>query len=556
MKKAILAIALLFAFTEAFAQNLDQKVEVTNTYISSAGTLMKVEQPLSVPDSVTHFDYRFDYDAFETPYKGAYEFKPYLVRMQPQPSVPGVKRLYLRADAGWTLHPSLHALWTPVDSSRYSVTVYNDFDGYYGRWQNLDKGLLPDGTSSWGYAFSESFGASAASRFKTMNLSAKAGYDGLFADGLLNGGPGTGFHSAALQVGLSGHEDQPFPWKADVDYRYGYDALGAGNFLHVNSLKAGGSFTAQFKRRYFVYVDMLADMEFYAGSAAGGYRMHFDLTPYGMLYYGDWDFRLGLRLGYALNYKGDSGNFRIFPSCEAAFNVPSASLRLFAGADGGYDADRYIDRKRWDPHYNAGWALPECTAKTVDAYAGVQGGIGKHFHYGLRGGYARYVHRPFASAMDWYAGFLNGGAGIPGIVYTTAAEGYVSLKLNWDADWLDVDGGLEFRHLTEKISTEALSPPMFSGSLRAVYNYRKRVYAGLWFEGETARATTMTGFYEPVEVKIPGWADLGVMLEYRLTPSWGLRFQAGNLLGSPLRKYSPYFAETGRSFTLGLTLIL
>lgn len=544
MKKACLALLALLAFVQAHAQNLDQKVEVTNTYVSSAGTFLKAEQPLALPDSVTRFDYRFDYSSFETPYKGAYEFKPYLVKLRPLPSAQDAKRLYLRADAGWTLHPSLHALWTPVDSARYSVNVYNDFDGYYGKWLNLDKGLLPDGGTRTGYAFSESLGASAAVRFRKMDLSAKAGYDGIFAE------TAPGFHSAAFDAALAGHEDLPFPWKAAVDYRYGYDNMGDGAWLHINSVKASGSFTAQFKRRYYIYVDLLADMEFYSGTAAGNYRMHFDITPYGMIYKGNWDFRLGFRMGYAFNHVKEAGTFRVFPSCEAAYNLPDASLRVFAGADGGYDADRYIDRKRWDPHYTYAWAQPECTARTVDAYAGLQGGIGKHFHYALRGGYARYVHRPFASAMDWYAGAM------PGLVYTTAAEGYISLKLNWDCDFLDVDGGLEFRKLAEKVSTEALDPAMFSGSLHAVYNYRKRVYAGLWFEGETSRSTTLTGFYEPVAVKVPGWADLGVMLEYRLTPAWGLRFQAGNLLGSPLRKYSPYFVEDGRSFSLGLTLIL
>ena len=544
MKKLCLALLLPFAFAEAFAQNLDQKVEVTNAYVSSEGALLKAELPLSVPDSVTRFDWRFDYSSFETPYKGAYEFKPYLVKLKPLPSAAGGKRLYLSADAGWTLKPSLHALWTPVDSARYSVNVYNDFDGYYGKWLNLGQDLLPSGTTRTGYAFSESVGASATVRFKKMDFNAKAGYDGIFAE------TEQGFHSAGTVLSLEGHEDQPFPWKANLDYRYGHEALGGGKYLHINAIKAGGTFTAQFKRKYFLYVDMLADMEFYTGSLAGGRRMHFDITPYSMLYFGNWDFRLGLRMGYAVSGMSNSGKFRVFPSCEAAFNLPSASLRLFAGADGGHEAPRYIDFKHWDPHYNASWGLPECTAKTIDAYGGVQGGIGKHFHYSLRGGYARYVHRPFASAMDWYVG------AVPGIVYTTAGEGYLSLKLNWDSEWLDVDGCLDYRQMAEIVSKEALAPPMLGGSLRAIYNYRKRVYAGIWFEGESSRSTTLTGFYEPVDVKVPGWADLGLMLEYRLTPAWGLRFQAGNLLGSNLRKYSPYFVENGRSFTLGLTLIL
>lgn len=543
MKRTCLAFLLLFAFTGAFAQNLDQKVEVTNAYVSSEGTMLKAELPLAVPDSVTRFDWRFDYSSFETPYKGAYEFKPYLVKLQPLPSALDGKRLYLRADAGWTLHPSLHALWTPVDSSRFSVNVYNDFDGYYGKWLNLGRDLLPSGSDRTGYVFSESIGASATVRFKKMDFNAKAGYDGIFAE------TGSGFHSAGTVLSLEGHEDLKFPWKAGLDYRYGYDNIAPDQYLHVNSVKATGSFTTQFRRKYFLYVDMLADMEFYAGSA-GNARMLFDITPYGMFYHGNWDFRVGLRLGYAINHLKDSGNFRVFPSCEAAFNIPSAVMRLYVGADGGHEAPRYIDYKRWDPHYNLDWGLPECTAKTIDAYGGLQGGIGKHFHYSLRGGYARYVHRPFASAMDWYVG------AVPGIVYTTAGEGYVSLKLNWDSEWLDVDAGLDYRQLAEKVSTEALAPPMLSGSLRAVYNYRKRVYAGLWFEGETSRSTTLTGFHAPVDVRVPGWADLGLMLEYRLTPAWGLRFQAGNLLGSNLRKYSPFFVENGRSFSLGLTLIL
>ena len=546
MRKFCFAVLLIAPFTIAGGQNLDQRVEVTNTYVSAAGVLMKEAQPVCVPDSVTRFDYRFDYTSFDTPYKGAYEFRPYLVKLQPLPSAARAGRFYLRADAGYTLHPSLHALWTPVDSSRYSVNVYNDFDGYYGKWRRLDRYMVPDGSSWTGYVFSESVGASTVVRFDKMDFSAKAGYDGIFAES-----SSPGFHSAAAVLSLKGHEDLLLPWSATLDYRYGCDVMDGGADLHVNSIKASGGFSAQFKRRYFIFVDMLADMECYAGKE-GDWRARFAVTPYGMIYYGNWDFRLGFSLGYAFDHVNEPGKYRtfpIFPSCEVVYNIPSASMRLFAGADGGYDSQRYIDFKRWDPHYGSEWGLPECTVRTIDAYGGFQGFVGKHFSYSLRGGYARYDHRPFASAADWYASSL------PHIVYSKAAEGYLTLKLNWDSERLDIDGCLDFRKLAEeeKMIAGALAPPMFSGSLSAVYNYRKRIYAGIWFQGETSRSAILDDY---TDIRIPGWADLGLMLEYRLTPAWGLRFQAGNLLGQDLRKYSPYYVENGRSFTLGLTLNL
>ena len=68
----------------AYAQNLNPTVEVTNAYAREASGIEKPSQLRDVPDSVLRFNLDFDYAVNETPYRGAYEFKPYLVQLRPQ----------------------------------------------------------------------------------------------------------------------------------------------------------------------------------------------------------------------------------------------------------------------------------------------------------------------------------------------------------------------------------------------------------------------------------------------------------------------------------------
>ena len=82
MKKVLIISALLVSAV-AGAQNLNPVVEVTNVYAREATGIEKPEQLLPLPDSVFKFNLDFDYSVKSTPYKGAYEFNPYLVQMRP-----------------------------------------------------------------------------------------------------------------------------------------------------------------------------------------------------------------------------------------------------------------------------------------------------------------------------------------------------------------------------------------------------------------------------------------------------------------------------------------
>jgi hypothetical protein len=84
----------------ASAQNLDPTVVVSRDY---EGKLMEVHKPrieMAVPDSVLRFDLDFDYSVSDSPYKGAYDFTPYVLDMRPAASVRETNNLYLNAGAG------------------------------------------------------------------------------------------------------------------------------------------------------------------------------------------------------------------------------------------------------------------------------------------------------------------------------------------------------------------------------------------------------------------------------------------------------------------------
>ena len=85
MKKYIYAFiaAALAATGSLVAQELDPTVVVNRAY---EGKLLEVHKPsfeMEIPDTVSKFDLDFDYSVFDKPYKGAYEFTPYVLTLRP-----------------------------------------------------------------------------------------------------------------------------------------------------------------------------------------------------------------------------------------------------------------------------------------------------------------------------------------------------------------------------------------------------------------------------------------------------------------------------------------
>ena len=127
-------IALAAAST-AGGQNLNPTVEVTNQFV---GKVMEVTKPgveMAVPDSLLRFDLEFDYSVFDTPYKGTYEFSPYLLDIKPERDTWRGNGLYLRLGAGYALHPTADLVYSPDLSGPFRLNVYGTHRSYVGDYK-------------------------------------------------------------------------------------------------------------------------------------------------------------------------------------------------------------------------------------------------------------------------------------------------------------------------------------------------------------------------------------------------------------------------------------
>ena len=145
-------VPLLLVAGTAAAQDMDPTVEVSRIY---QGKMIEVSKPMiemQIPDSVTHFDLDFDYSVFDSPYKGTYEFNPYVQSMKPQPDAWTGRRLFVRAGAGYPLHPVFGLVWSPALKGKFRMSAYATHRSYIGRYRYIspvsDGSVCLDATGS------------------------------------------------------------------------------------------------------------------------------------------------------------------------------------------------------------------------------------------------------------------------------------------------------------------------------------------------------------------------------------------------------------------------
>lgn len=139
MKKNIFlaAAAVTFAIS-ASAQNLNPTVEVTNDFLTRSVDASKPMGKMEVPDSVMKFDLDFDYSVLSNPYKGGYDFAPYLLEMKPGGDGNKGGKFYLRAGAGYTLNPEFDLVWSPrLKKQALHLNVFARNRSYVGEYKAI-----------------------------------------------------------------------------------------------------------------------------------------------------------------------------------------------------------------------------------------------------------------------------------------------------------------------------------------------------------------------------------------------------------------------------------
>ncbi len=512
--------ALLLGAVSLSAQGIDQNVEVTNEYETRFSDFQKRGPEGTVPDSVYRFDYSFDYSVFDSPYKGAYDFTPYEIKLTPEPVPYDGRLLYMRAGAGYSLHPVLELSYSPLSGENVGLSLFNSGSGYAG--------------DSF-HDLSDRAGVSGHYRSRVGQFSFSAGYGGIFAgDGIIN----SSYNSASLSLRLSSpkREGLALLYDLGMDYRYGADHITSQGKTGEHLFGVSGSCGPAINEFYSLLIDfnflisaLREDRSGFAGRAMGFGAV----TPHLRFVAGPADVDAGVRLDYLA---GDSGSYSIAPHLKASLEVSSLDLKAFAGIGGGRRLNSYYDLKRFN-HFYRRQTGPEASRDKIDFYGGVQGRIGVSFQYDLKGGYALRSDSPLDSPSA-------------GLGFADYREAYAELKMLWLSERLNADADVRFSNAEFDSLSEVYAPAAFSGDFRLTYNWMKRIYAGITADGASSRHSALSSLSD-----LRGYLDLGLYGEYRLDSMWSAWLHAGNLACMKIERH-PGYVEKGPYFTLGLCLSL
>lgn len=575
----LLAAALALCPLVASAQNLDPTVEVNRSY---EGKLMEVHKPMlemAVPDSVLRFDLDFDYEVFDNPYKGAYEFKPYTMQLQPVGKAAEQKRLYMRLGAGngleaLSLRPTLDLVWSPFLRDRFKMDIYASHRSYVGEYRKAD---TPDPAQdvvnlnlkkSFGradYDFLTQAGMDARYDWTDGTVRLDAGYYGLAER---YGARNNMYNALNINAGVASKDYGQFiNYDVYATYRFGKDRF---EYRHVGEeTLTEHEVSVLGKLKAVLMDDHKAMFEIGVDNHSYGYAGVTKLTfaPHYLFRYGRWGFDAGFRVE-ALIPANDSTCFStkgqtIYPDITVDYQVIPGVMKAYANIGGGTKVNSFssllADNHHFDMYYGHGKPLMDNTIENISAELGLQGRAGARFTYGVRAGYAMYGNAPLETVMIGMLPNDDQLSFMPGIAYAGYQNVYAGADLSWVTERIRLDAKVTYRHAWfEDLKTDGyFLPAALTGDVAFEYNWHKRIFLGMDCDFSTGRTQGSVLFPDGTlkSAKVPGYADLGVNFEYLTTRSFSIWLRGGNLLNMAVQRNLLY-AEKGVYLTAGICLNL
>lgn len=541
-------LAITVAGFSAAAQDLDPTVVVDRAY---EGKLMEVHKPsleMAVPDSVMRFDLDFDYSVFDSPYKGSYEFNPYLLSMKPSAATDDSGRFFLRAGAGYQLRPEFDMVWSPKikgNACPFHIDVYARHRSFFGNYylMPIDGDIKTSDAERGGFMNSRA-GVNFGADWDRTEMDVNVGYYG-------NQRSQAGIFMRnynALDADFSlGSKDMGAPGLVyDVDLSYRRAGLSGvkENNLETCLLLGGG-----LKKEGRVNVELGFDHDGYSGVGVPHYSgaSVVSVAPHYVYEKGRLYADIGLNVSKAIRdtvsgfFQRDAKEQVVYPDVALRFSVIRNALMLFLKAGGGTrvvsNADLVERNAFQDLTRNTPMGLE---VKRLEAVAGLEGRFGARFNWNLHVGYADYA----SGLLDRMAPAL--------VAYLPYRMWNAGFEWLWKSDSFMADGRLSYRDSWGDVfqsSWDVLEPAAFTGDVAFEYNYMRRIYFGVDCAFSTARECAEYGFV------LPGYADLGVTAEYVTSRALSFWVKGGNLLGMAIPRNLRY-VEKGQYFTLGVSLKL
>lgn len=584
----LVSAAMLMTAAVSFGQNFNPTVEVTNTYQGNASEVHKPLLGMNVPDSLLRFDLDFDYEVFEKPYQGAYSFKPYMLNMRPAKDAWRGRQLYLKAGAGYTLHPQFEFVYSPEQSGPFQMSVYASHKSYFGNYHEI-KPELQDGL----YRMKKSGG-----KFGGYDALTSAGFDGRYNWDRTILSFGIGYYGLAAKDSVMSRSYNAFDFNARVRsnndsesyflYDIGLRGRVANDGLDYKSFSFPDGVTVDKQNENWVLLDGLVGpvvnnsrsilVGFEAESAS--YSRFYDgnigrvaLIPSYRFKSGRWNLNLGVKLEFMFRNDADTLSFGkmgggkgqiVYPDAHISFAV-GGNVALYADATGGSRLNTYSSQISENHHLNPSFLvapvyelitpLVDNTVEKVNARIGVRGSAASSFQFDVNGGVGLYGNALMESGL-----FTAGGDLVPALAYSDYNLIYANALVGLRTGRVKIDADFRYRGVSFP-DNDALNLgftlPKYSGGVRASYDISSRLYAGInveaasWRDGKCASVASE----DILDVRVPGYVDLGVNCGYKFNRKLEFWLESGNLLCQAIQR-NPFYAEKGPWVTAGVSLNL
>jgi hypothetical protein len=586
--KYILAASAALCLVQlvATAQDLDPTVVVNKAY---EGRLIQVHKPaleMEVPDSVTRFDLDFDYLVSDRPYKGADGFNPYVLTMKPASMVQEPMKLYVNAGAGYTLHPTLDVVWSPLRSRSFKMDVYALHRSYVGDYRSFRPVTPANGEILTVDRWRESGGDQA--HWMGYDFLSKAGVDGRYERTELSAMFDVSYYGLAskdlwkrrmydaldVKLGVSSKPGNSSYFKYDVDvaYRFAEDKIkyntAVNDYLGEHVFNVDAVLGQVMGEGHQVMFDVDMDLAAYTHDALSSVVGQLELVPRYVFKKGRWTLDAGIRLAKVMRPESAGDLFGaqeqiVYPDVKAWFSVVPDAMRLYAFVGGGNKINTYAslleENHHLDTTYGLGrYGLMDVSVERVSASLGLEGRIGSIFSYDLRTGYVNYGSA-LLDAVAVAPAFADGEVQyLPGVGYASYQKYFAALDWCLGSESLRFDGNVMYTYAWGLQDSDGLfAPAALTGDISFEYNWSRRIYAGIDCQFSTARKGSVTDdvLEKVYEAKIPGYADLGVYFEYACSRVLSVWARGGNLLNMTIQR-NPLFAEKGANVTVGICLNL
>lgn len=590
MKKKLILTALLAlsAVVSLRGQgSITQTIQVTNSYEAEAPAVAKQDLPMALPDSLLRFDLDYNYTVFDNPYKGSYEFKPYLIGIRPE--VPASKgRLYVKAGAGYELRPLLDVVWAP--RSRYDLQVTARHQSYYGNYKYFALNPATSGggrfearKDSWrGRDMVNGLTASAATGGDDWALRLSGSLDMISAK---DESVSRNLYSGSLKTSIGGTDSEaPFFWQAAVGYRYTRDemslALYGDKAINETDVRFDGTFGPTVGEGQKVLVDVAMEIARNRGGIVDSHVGLMSLRPRYVFERDDWKFALGAELSTFIHQDNtpqlyglpagtgllhDTRWYLPVPVASVSYALIDDALEPYVLVTGGSSVNTWSslvagNHFRQPNQVSNTQGFMDNSFETLRAVLGFRGRILHRFAYDLSGGYSS-MHNALADGINTvalapaaYTATVYNTMMSPAYAYADGESYFADFKYSLMAGSFESGGQLSFRnvHYSDWGAGDVrfLAPGHFSGHVTAGYAWRGRIHAGVSCLFETARKTR-----GDIDLRVPGWVDLGIDASYVFTPHLSFWLRGGNLLCQPVQRVLLH-AETAPSVQAGVVFKL